>query len=279
MQRKGVDISEMNGSVDFASLKQAGVEFVIIRCGYGNDILHQDDARFAENVRKADSAKMPWGTYLYSYATNSDMARSEARHVLRLLNGGKPAYGVWYDVEDSQQAGADLVSICEAFCGMVEAAGLYVGIYSMLSWMNGKLGSSRLDKYDKWVAQWNSVCDYKKPFGIWQYTDHLTISGKAFDGNYAYKDYPTLTGAVKKEEAELTEAQVRAMVREEYSRQNPTYNTLEEIPTYWREAVRDLMEKGIINGTGNGKLGLTKSECKAAVMVMRSLVHAREKEA
>ena len=188
--KKGVDISEMNGSVDFAALKQAGVEFAIIRCGYGNDIPFQDDKCFYENVKRADAAGMPWGTYLYSYARNSDMARSEARHVLRLLNGGNPAYGVWYDVEDPQQAGADLVSICEAFCGMVEAAGLYVGIYSILSWMNTKLSNSRLDKYDKWVAQWNSVCNYKKPYGIWQCTDYLTIAGKTFDGNYAYNDYP-----------------------------------------------------------------------------------------
>lgn len=276
MQRKGVDISEMNGRVDFAALKNAGVEFAIIRCGYGNDISYQDDKCFYENIKNADAAQIPWGVYLYSYATDTSMAKSEARHVLRLLNGRKPAYGVWYDVEDPQQAGADLVSICEAFCNAVEAAGLYVGIYSMLSWMNTKLNSSRLDKYDKWVAQWNSVCDYKKPYGIWQYSDRLMIGGKTFDGNFAYKDYPALTG--KKEETALKESEVRAIVREEYGKQNPTYNTLEEVPAYWQEEVRELVENGIINGTGSGKLGLTKSECKAAVMVMRGLVHALEKE-
>ena len=246
--KKGVDISEMNGSVNFAELKNAGVEFVIIRCGYGNDISFQDDKRFYENVKKADDAKIPWGTYLYSYATDVDMARSEARHVLRLLNGRKPAYGVWYDVEDKQQAGADLVPICEAFCADIEAAGLYVGIYSMLSWMNTKLNGSRLDKYDKWVAQWNSICDYKKPYGIWQYTDHLTIGGKAFDGNYAYKDYPALTGAVKKEEPKVTYEQWKEYMAR-YQKEQAAKR-----PSAWAEkAVEHVKETGAMVGDGNGK--------------------------
>ena len=122
MAIKGVDVSEMNGSVDFQALKAAGIQFVLIRCGYGSDYPFQDDACFAENVRKADTAGMPWGAYLYSYAKNADMAKSEAAHTLRVLNGRKPAYGVWYDVEDSQQAGCDLAVICDTYCRAMEAA-------------------------------------------------------------------------------------------------------------------------------------------------------------
>lgn len=208
----GVDISVHNGDVDFDLLKKKGIQFVIIRCGYGSDYDYQDDTRFAENVRKADAAGMPWGVYLYSYAKTPVMAKSEAQHTLRLLNGRKPAYGVWYDVEDSGQSGCDLVSICETYCSMIESAGLYVGIYSMLSWLNGPLNNSRLDQYDKWVAQWNDVCTYKKDYGIWQYTDKLIIGGKAFDGNYAYKDYPALTG--QKEEEKMTEEQIIKLIEQ-----------------------------------------------------------------
>ena len=53
LKRFGVDISSANGKVDFAALKAAGVEFVLIRCGYGNDDASQDDGQFFENVRKA----------------------------------------------------------------------------------------------------------------------------------------------------------------------------------------------------------------------------------
>lgn len=264
MQRKGVDISEMNGAVDFQALKRAGVEFVLIRCGYGNDTTQQDDKRFAENVRKAETAGIPWGAYLYSYAVNTDMAESEAWHMLRLLAGRKPAYGVWYDLEDKSQAGADLVSIADTFCKAMEKAGLYVGIYAFVAWMNSKLNSSRLDRYDKWVAQVYDKCEYKKPYGIWQYSHSGVIGGKTFDMNYAYKDYPALTG--KKEEPELTKAEIQQIAREEYARLNPTYNTIDQIPSYWRADIKELVEKGAISGVGGGKLGLTHSECKAAVI-------------
>ena len=52
---------------------------------------------------------------------------------------------------------------------------------------------------------------------------------------------------------------------------NPTYNTIEEVPAYWREDIRELGDKGIISGVGSSKLGLTKSECKAAVIVKRAI--------
>lgn len=252
MARRGVDLSEMNGSVDFPALKAAGVEFVIIRCGYGGDFVHQDDARFRENVEKADDAGMPWGAYLYSYAKDVSMARDEAQHTLRLLNGRKPAYGVWYDVEDTQQAGCDLVSICEAYCTAIESAGCYCGIYSMLSWLNGKLNSSRLDKYDKWVADWDTSCGYQKPYGMWQYTDRLMIGGRAFDGNLAYLDYPALTAGrpdsphTEKEDGEMTYEQFRAFAqRYEEERGKAAESGWSRQEGYWKKAT----ELGVTDGS------------------------------
>ena len=41
------------------------------------------------------------------------------------------------------------------------------------------------------------------------------------------------------------------------------------MPSYWRADIKELVDKGIIAGTGGGKLGLTKSDCKAAVLAKR----------
>ena len=54
-----------------------------------------------------------------------------------------------------------------------------------------------------------------------------------------------------------------------YDEINPTYNTLEEVPSYWRADIKELVDKGIIAGTGGGKLGLTHSDCKAIVLAKR----------
>ena len=85
---KGVDISYANGNIDLSKVKAAGYSYVMIRCGYGSDLRTQDDAQFEANVKKAEALGMPWGVYLYSYATCKGEAQSEVEHVKRVL---------WYD--------------------------------------------------------------------------------------------------------------------------------------------------------------------------------------
>ncbi len=69
----------------------------------------------------------------------------------------------------------------------------------------------------------------------------------------------------EKEDDDMTAAEVKEIIRKE----NPTYNTIDEVPSYWRDDIKELVDKGIIAGTGGGKLGLTKSDCKAAVLAKR----------
>lgn len=282
-KRLGVDLSYSNGNADFAALKEAGVEFVLIRCGYGVDDPDQQDARFLENVQKAVRYGMPYGLYLYSYALTEEEAYSEARHALRLLGMvDRPAYGIWFDMEDGDgyklkqgmPSNSQLVKFCDIFCQEMQKAGYYTGIYAALSWLNNQLDSPVLDKYDKWVAQWNDTCDYRKPYGIWQFTDKMVIGGNEFDANWAYKDYPAITG--KKEEPGLTKEEVQRLVdasvdklRIELERKNPTYNAITDVPGYWREEIRALVEQGIIAGEGPDKLGLTRSEAKGVVLAKR----------
>lgn len=245
MQKKGVDISEFNGSVDFAALKQNHIDFVIIRCGYGGDYRNQDDSYFYDNVRKAEQNNMPYGVYLYSYAKNTAMARNEAEHTLRLLNGKKPLYGVWYDVEDSSISNCDLVTNCEVFCNAIQEKGLYCGIYSFLNWFETVLNNKRLDKYDKWVAQWSSSCDYKKPYGIWQFSDSGKIGSKYFDLNYAYKDYPKIIKDM--EDDDMTQDKFNEMFRAAMASylKNSAAKTA---PTWAVEPMKWAHKNGIING-------------------------------
>ena len=253
MAIKGVDISEHNGSVNFSTLKNNGVEFVIIRLGYGSNYTNQDDKRFAENVKKAEAAGMPWGAYLYSYAKNTSMAKSEAEHALRLLKGKTPLYGVWYDVEDPQLSGVDVVATSQTFCDAMEDAGYYAGIYASLSWLNGSLNSSKLDKYDKWVAQWNSSCTYKKAYGIWQYTDKLVIGGKNFDGNWAYKDYPSIIKAMNGETEEEDDEMLTYDQWKDYMERYEQEKAKEKVSSWAKDAVEFVQKEGLMNGDADGQ--------------------------
>ncbi len=203
MRKLGIDISEFNGALDLSGMK-GEIDFLLLRAGYGGDYPGQDDDRFRDFVRQCGELGLPWGAYLYSYALNERDAQGEAKHMLRLLDGLSPAYGVWLDMEDGdgykERSGMPsdeaLTDICIAFCEAMEKAGYYAGIYSNLHWWTTKLASPRLDRFDKWVAQWNDVNDYKKPYGIWQFSASGRIAGYPgrFDMDYAYRDYPKLTG-------------------------------------------------------------------------------------
>lgn len=206
--KKGVDISSSNGSIDIEKIKNAGYEFVMIRCGYGNDDTNQDDSQFENNVRKCETVGLPWGVYLYSYALNTAEAKSEAQHVLRLLKGKKPSLPIAFDMEDADGYKArngmpnnkTLVDICKTFLNIVRNAGYYVSLYASLSWLKNQLNdSSLLNSYDIWVAQWSSKCQFKGNYGMWQYggetnlLESNSIPGVGvIDKNYAYIDYPTV---------------------------------------------------------------------------------------
>lgn len=206
--KKGVDISSANGNVSIDKIKSAGYDFVMIRCGFGSDLNVQDDSQFENNVKKCEAAGIPWGTYLYSYALNKEDAKSEAKHVIRLLKGKKPTLPVAFDMEDGDgykqrygmPSNKTLVEICKTFLEEVKKEGYYPMLYSSLSWLNNQLNDkSLLDNYDIWVAQWNSTCDYKGSYGMWQYGGDVnflesnSIAGVGvIDKDKAYKDYPTI---------------------------------------------------------------------------------------
>lgn len=264
MAVKGVDISEFNGSVDFSTLQSDGVKYAIIRTGFGSDYPGQQDKRFSENVRKADAAGMPWGAYHYAYAKTRQGGIDEAKHCLRLLNGRKPLYGIWYDMEDNSTLGGDLLGAAQGFCDTMEAAGLYAGVYASLNWWNNYLTAPGFNQYDRWVAQYYSECQYKGSYGIWQYTSTWSIGGKNFDGNWAYKDYPSIIKAMNgetkpepepEEEKELTEAQVKAIAKAAAREEIEAYFTelaAKPVSSWAKDAVNFVKKEGLMNGDADG---------------------------
>lgn len=206
--KKGVDVSNHNGDIDIARIKAAGYDFVMIRCGFGDDLASQDDKRFEKNVKKCEEAGMPWGVYLYSYALTVSEAESEVAHTLRLLKGKKPTMPVAFDMEDADgykkkngmPSQKTLAKICKTYLEGIEEAGFYPMLYMSLSWIKNFEDKELLGAYDIWLAQWNSECSYNgETLGIWQYggetnyIDGNSISGVGvIDKDFCYKDYPLL---------------------------------------------------------------------------------------
>lgn len=200
---KGIDVSNHNGVIDWAKVKASGVDYAIIRCGYGMDRRDQDDTQWLNNVRGCINNNISFGVYIYSYATTTSRASSEADHVLRLLReaGLEPSdlgYPVYFDMEDASTVNSDHAAIARAFCNKIEAAGYEVGIYANKSWFNDRLTDSCFNNWTKWVAEWNAssgltydgLSNFSSGNGMWQFSDYGSVPGVggACDLNYTFME-------------------------------------------------------------------------------------------
>lgn len=205
MKKYGLDLSEHNGKVDFKALKNNGNDFVILRCGYGS-LNNQKDTRFEEYYKQAKAVGLHVGAYLYGYALDSDGALAEAKMCYEWLKGKQFDMPVYYDMEDADgykkkhgmPSNQTLSNICETFCEYLEKQGYYVGIYASESWLKNQLKSVvSKNKYDLWVANWGSnngtlQSDKSNSYRLHQFTSMYSLTGKRFDRNVLYYDYPTL---------------------------------------------------------------------------------------
>lgn len=200
--RKGIDVSSNNGKIDWEKAKADGIEFAIIRMGYGSDFAKQDDQTVLQNASECDRIGIPYGLYLYSYALNESSAHSEAQHMIRIANQVKATLGYFYDMEDAdnykekhdfapRQHKAELTSFCRIFMEDMKAAGFEnVGVYANYDYFKNILDLEELRKHGKiWLAHWG-IENPSIECSIWQYTSKGNVNGISgnADMNIIYED-------------------------------------------------------------------------------------------
>lgn len=174
---RGIDVSEFQHVINWEKVKAAGIDFAIIRCGYGMNQTDQDDAQFERNASECERLGIPYGVYIYSYATSTASASSEADHVLRLIKGHTLSYPVYFDMEDKSTLKSNHAAIANTFCSKIEKAGYPVGVYANLNWWNNYLTDPVFSKWHRWVAQYYSYCQYEGEYAMWQYTSSGYVNG------------------------------------------------------------------------------------------------------
>ena len=190
---QGIDVSYHQGTIDWEKVKNSGqVDFAIIRCGIGMDQTNQDDTQWENNTSECERFGIPYGTFLYSYADTVEKARSEAQHVVRLVQGKNLTYPIYYDMEDnsvmnkidSKTAG----EIAQTFLNTLEANGYKnVAVYSSKSLFETKLTADIFNRYPRWVAHYNDTCGYQGSYHMWQYTNKGQIDGITGNVDLDYK--------------------------------------------------------------------------------------------
>ena len=182
----GIDVSKWNGTIDWDKVKNAGVQFAIVRAGYRGSVTGSlvEDPQFVANMKGATAAGIPVGVYFFTQATDEKEAVEEASAVLELIRDFQLTYPVFIDTEGAGGNGrADGLNaetrtlVCEAFCRTVENAGYTAGVYASRNWYNNNLQTARLENYHIWLAEYRSVPLYQGYYKTWQYTSKGKVDG------------------------------------------------------------------------------------------------------
>ena len=197
----GVDVSVHQDNIDWAKVKESGIDFAMVRLGYrgyGTGEAQLDE-NYAENIQGARDAGLDAGVYFFSQAITAEEAVEEANLVIESLDGLDVNYPVVYDWEIiyDDTARTDNISVdvltdcCVAFCETIKNAGYTPMIYQNKRTSIFKLDLNRLNDYDFWLAEYNTEPTYYYDFDMWQYTSTGRVPGIEgdVDLNISFKDY------------------------------------------------------------------------------------------
>ena len=204
----GIDVSYHNGNLDWSVIKNAGVEFAILRAayrGYGDEGTLLKDSKFAEYIRGAQSYGIPVGAYIYSQAITTKEAVQEANYILNIVKNYSLDLPIVFDYEFSPSSEGrtnlawaegelnktKMTDITLAFCNTIKSAGYDVMVYANKTFLNKNIDHEVIEDagYEIWLAHYTKSTDYTGDYRIWQYTSTGRIPGiadKVFDCNFMY---------------------------------------------------------------------------------------------
>jgi GH25 family lysozyme M1 (1,4-beta-N-acetylmuramidase) len=194
----GIDVSKWNGNIDWNAVKNSGISYVIIRCGYrgSSQGMLVEDPKFATNIKGATGVGLKVGVYFFTQAVDEVEAVEEASYVLDKVKNYKISYPIFLDVEPSGGRGdkinkATRTAVCKAFCETIRRGGYTSGIYANKTWLNEKIDTASLAAYKIWLAQYAATPTYTGRYDMWQYKSTGKVSGISgdVDLNLSYLGY------------------------------------------------------------------------------------------
>ena len=181
----GIDVSKWNGNIDWTAVRNSGVSYVIIRCGYrgstGGSLI--EDPTYRKNIKGAKAAGLQVGVYFFTQAINEVEAVEEASMVLNLISGQGVTLPVYLDVEASggraDGIGKDMrTRVCKAFCQTIQNSGYKAGVYANKTWFTSYINTASLTNYKIWLAQYAATPTYTATrYDMWQYSSKGSVAG------------------------------------------------------------------------------------------------------
>lgn len=256
----GIDVSEHNGVIDWEKVKASGIEFAMLRAGYGQTV----DKQFRRNASECNRLGIPCGAYWFSYALNAVGAAQEAAFCLETIKPYRVDFPVAFDLEyDSVKyaqkkgvyIGMGIASdMARSFLRTVQKAGYDTANYTNADYLRRYFDADLQIDFPVWLAQWpNGTPNLDKPprtCAIWQYSATGNVPGISglVDLDVCYDKYPKK----KREESDSMKY----------------YKSLSDVPAYYKAAVEKAVNKGALNGTGDG-LNVSEDLCRTLTVLDR----------
>lgn len=199
----GIDVSYYNGNVNWEEVKAAGIDFVIIRCGYrgyGAEGNIAQDVKFESNIQGALAAGLNVGVYMFSQAITEEEAVEEAEYMLNLVDGYEVTLPLVMDYEyaptgssgrlyNADLSKSEATAICNAFIERIASAGYTPMIYANKSMLTNDIdGEALAENAMIWLANYTTDTTYGGPYQFWQYTESGSVDGISgnVDGNFYF---------------------------------------------------------------------------------------------
>lgn len=199
---KGIDISSWQGEIDFEKVKESGIDFIIIRCGFSSTSNGKIsiDQYFERNIKEANKYDIPVGIYYYSTAKTEKEAAKEASFVLNKIKDYEVVYPIIYDFESFDKNRVKNISDerinnnAKTFLKYIEEHGYEAMLYSNLNDIKNNWNMDNFGDYKIWLAHYTSNTNYDGRYEMWQYSDKGRIDGIVgyVDLNEAYFAYEVI---------------------------------------------------------------------------------------
>ena len=215
-----IDVSYHQGTIDWKKVKNAGIDYVILRAGYrasASGTLNKDKM-FETYIKDAQKAGLKVGAYIYSQAISVEEAEAEANFILNRIKNYTIDLPVVFDYEyygaqegrlyNAHLSKSEKTKCAEAFCKKVSAAGYQAMVYANASFCESELDTAALHKkYQIWMARYNSY-SYKESrdkgvryggqIDFWQCSESAKVDGidsTSVDFNWWYKSKNAQAGS------------------------------------------------------------------------------------
>ncbi len=178
----GIDVSSYQGDIDWQTVKNSGVEFAIIRIGFGHNSEGKIvlDNKALNNLNNAKEVGIKIGGYFYSYATELWEAREQADFIIENLKGINLDLPIAFDFEDWSNFKNyninfyDINNVAKEFMNVLKANGYEIMNYGSKYYLNNIWDTTN---YKTWLAHYIYNTDYDKDYYIWQFSNTGEVPG------------------------------------------------------------------------------------------------------